>query len=463
MKHAVLPFRPPHPAKLLIPGAIFRAALGAGLCLAVSLSIPLSAQARKLTVGPGKTYAKPSLAAAAAQKGDTVDIDFGVYASDACTWSADNLLIRGVPVAGISSKYAHMDSKGANAQGKGIWVVDGKNTTIENIEFSGAKVPDENGAGIRQQGPGVTIRNCYFHDNENGILGSGDEMIIEYTEFNHNGLGEVGRTHNIYIDEGSSFTLRHCYSHRAVIGHNVKSRAKRNFILYNRIMDEADGTSSYDIDLPNGGFSVIMGNLIQQGPETDNPTLVAYGAEGMKNAPNELYVVNNTFVNERSGGTYVSIAGGATVAKLRNNLFSGSGSLVSGTVTDSGGNVVSASPGFVNKAAYDYRLTAASPAVNKGAAAGSADGFSLTPLFQYVHPVSRQDRVMSGVMDAGAYELGDPNGISDRGNGSRAGSKPRTSDGKGSSRRPATAVFHPGSPAEPDTWYDSAGKRFESR
>lgn len=122
------------------------------------------------------------VAAAAAQAGETVDVDVGVYAGDACTWSADNLLIRGVPVAGSAAKYAHMDSKGAHAQGKAIWVVDGKNTAIESIEFSGAKVPDGNGAGIRQQGPGITIRNCYFHDNENGILGAGNDMVIEYPE-----------------------------------------------------------------------------------------------------------------------------------------------------------------------------------------------------------------------------------------------------------------------------------------
>ncbi|HKP95497.1 MAG TPA: right-handed parallel beta-helix repeat-containing protein [Fibrobacteria bacterium] len=428
--------------------------LAAALALAAQPS-----HARRLAVGPGKTYAKPSLAAAAAQKGDTVDIDVGVYTGDACTWDADNLLIRGVPVAGVSAKYAHLDSKGVHVQGKGIWVVDGKNTTIENIEFSGAKVPDENGAGIRQQGPGVTIRNCYFHDNENGVFGAGYDMIIEYTEFNHNGLGERGRTHNIYIDEGSSLTLRHCYSHHAVIGHNVKSRAVKNYILYNRIMDEADGTSSYDIDLPNGGFAIIMGNVIQQGPDTDNSTIVSYGAEGYKNAPNELYFVNNTLVNDRSGGAFLNISAGAAVAKVRNNFFVGSGTLVSGTMTDSGGNVASATGGLVNKAAYDYRITAASPAVNKGTAAGSAGDFALTPLFEYVHPVSRQARVLKGAIDAGAYEVGDPSGIK----GPRAGSKTKAGGkaGKGSARRPDAAGFHPALPTEPDTWFDSAGRHFD--
>jgi hypothetical protein len=185
----------------------------------LALSAAALAQARTLRVGPSRTYAKPSLAAAAAQNGDTVEIDPGTYESDACTWSADNLVLRAGPPG--STQRAHLKSNGAGAQGKGIWVIDGKNTWIENIEFSGAKVDDQNGAGIRQEGPGATIRNCFFHDNENGILGEGNNLIIEYSEFAHNGLGEQGYTHNIYVDAGTSFTLRYCYVHHAVIGHNV--------------------------------------------------------------------------------------------------------------------------------------------------------------------------------------------------------------------------------------------------
>jgi hypothetical protein len=63
----------------------------------------------------------------------------------------------------------------------------------------------------------------------------------------------------------------------------VKSRAYENVILYNRIMDEPDGTSSVSIDLPNGDLSYVIGNLIQQGPLNDNPTIVTYAEEGATN------------------------------------------------------------------------------------------------------------------------------------------------------------------------------------
>ena len=40
------------------------------------------------------------------------------------------------------------------AGGKAIWLDTAKNLTVENIEFSGARVPDRNGAGIRAEGEG---------------------------------------------------------------------------------------------------------------------------------------------------------------------------------------------------------------------------------------------------------------------------------------------------------------------
>jgi hypothetical protein len=385
-----------------IHSSVLSSVLFAGAVFAFGLR---AAGARTLSVGPGKTYAKPSLAAAAAKAGDTVQIDPGVYESDACTWSADNLVLRAGPAG--SKQRAHLKSNGANAQGKAIWVIDGKNALIENIEFSGAKVPDQNGAGIRQEAPGATIRNCFFHDNENGILGMGSDLVIEYTEFAHNGLGERGYTHNIYVSEGTSFTLRYCYSHHAVIGHNVKSRADRNFILYNRIMDEADGTSSYDIDLPEGGVAVILGNAIQQGPETDNSTIVAYGAEGVKKAVNELYVVNNTVVNDRPAGTFFSISGAPAVSKFYGNLYVGQGTIYSGAVKDTAGNVVTQNPGFVDRAGFDYHLTAGSPALDKAKDAGTGAGMPLAAASQYVHPLGRMDRTaVGGKPDAGAFEYG---------------------------------------------------------
>ena len=60
-------------------------------------------------------------------------------------------------------------------------------------------------------------------------------MLVEYTEFHHNGAGD-GYSHNFYIGQVRSFTLQFCSSRQAKVGHLAKSRAQANFILYNRLM-----------------------------------------------------------------------------------------------------------------------------------------------------------------------------------------------------------------------------------
>ena len=134
---------------------------------------------------------------------------------------------------------------GNDADDKGIWVIKGRNTTVERIEFSGAKVRDGNGAGIRQEGPGLTVRHCRFVDNENGILTGNtpdSEVLIENSEFSANGDGE-GQAHNMDIGLSKRFTLRYSYSHHARVGHNVKTRAGENFILYDRLPENARSAS----------------------------------------------------------------------------------------------------------------------------------------------------------------------------------------------------------------------------
>jgi len=357
------------------------------------------AGAATLQVGSGKTYAAPCEAAAAAADGDVIEIDAGLYSGDVCSWYASSLTIRGI------GGYAHLDAAGENAEGKAIWVIKGDNVIIESIEFSGATVPDQNGAGIRAEGSGLTLRHCWFHDNEEGILGGAGEVLIEYCEFGHNGYGD-GQSHNMYMSNNvTSFTLRFSYTHHAIIGHNVKSRAQVNYILYNLIIDEEDGTASYEIDLPNGGTSIIIGNVIQQGPATDNSTMLAFAEEGATNPSQDLYVVNNTFVNDRATGTFVRNSA-STPAIVVNNIFVGDGTVLEGP-GDTTGNLPTGDAGFVDRAGYDYHLAAGSPAIDAGIDPGSGGGMSLTPVFEYVHPASGTERsIVDGVIDMGAFEFG---------------------------------------------------------
>ena len=187
------------------------------------LLLPAAAAAATLQVGPGKRFAKPCAAILVSAPGDTIEIDAARrYDGDVCTWSTNNLTIRGV-----GNGRAIVNAAGKDSQGKGIWVISGKNTTVENIEFTGATASDGNGAGIRQEGTNLTVRNCYFHDNQEGIL-AGDDLsstiLVEFSEFARNGSGD-GSTHNIYVNHVAKFIFRYNYSHESVVGHLLKSRA----------------------------------------------------------------------------------------------------------------------------------------------------------------------------------------------------------------------------------------------
>lgn len=360
-------------------------------------------------VGPTRTYTMPSQVSTLVGNGDTVLIDAGTYQSDVARWQADNLVLRGF------NGMARLESNGLSYGDKAIWVIAGNNTTVGYVEFFECTSTSNNGAGIRQEGQDLTIRNCYFHDNENGILAgtvAGSTILIEYTEFGYNGYGD-GQSHNLYINNIDSLIFRYNYSHHAIIGHELKSRAHVSLVLYNRISDETAGTASRSIDLPNGGTVIIIGNVIEQGPNSPNGNIIGYGLEGLINpTAHELYVVNNTIVNNRSSGTYVHVQNGTAFYKSCNNILAGPGTLLSGTPTtqDVQNNyVVPVIPnaGFMNASAYDFRLTGSSTgAIDQGISPGFAGSYSLTPVLVYQHPASQMLRLINGALDAGAYEFG---------------------------------------------------------
>ncbi|WP_322921283.1 right-handed parallel beta-helix repeat-containing protein [Nocardioides renjunii] len=345
-------------------------------------------------VGPTRTLTVPSQAAAVARDGDTVLIDAGTYSGDVATWTQDDLTLRG------EGGRAHLRADGQDAQGKAIWVIAGDRTTVDRIELSGAAVVDRNGAGIRQEGTGLTVTRSWFHDNENGILTGADpasDIVIRGSRFFRNGAGD-GYSHNVYIGAVRSLTVTGSWLSGADTGHELKSRAARTTIVGNRISD-GDSTASYSIDLPNGGRALVAGNVVVQGPASENPAVVSYGAEGLTHPSRTLWVVNNTFVNQRSSGTYVAVAEGAS-AHLRNNLLVGAGDLTSGPA-DARGNRRVGPAGFVAPGSEDFRLRPGSPAVNRGVAVPAR----WRARWEYVAPARQVRRPVAGRVDLGAFEL----------------------------------------------------------
>jgi len=377
---------------------ISTAGIGLALAQAAPAAPATSSIGRVLRVGASEPLRTPSAAAAVAHDGDTVEIAADTYPGDVAVWSANHLTLRGM------NGMAHLAANGKSAQQKAIWVIRGNDTLVEHVELSGCRVPDRNGAGIRQEGRGLTVRHCSFHDNEDGILTGADpqsDILIEFSEFHHNGAGD-GYSHNLYIGQVRSFTLQFCASHHAKTGHLVKSRAQSNFILYNRLMDEEDGASSYVIDLPNGGRSMIIGNIIQHGAHAENGVAISYAAEGAKNASQELQVVNNTYINERkASAVFLRVAGQNPTVRAINNLVVGSKSVLAGP-GESSNNLVTDAPGFADAARHDFRLVAQSPARGAGIDPGKSGEFNLTPAFFYLDPLGSTPRAKGDKLNIGA-------------------------------------------------------------
>jgi len=370
------------------------------ICLALAVSTVLAAPKVK-KVGPGQKFETPCMAFQAAADTDIIEIDAaGTYSGDVCAITRNRLTIRGV------NGRPKIQAGGKSAQGKAIWVIQGANTTVENIEFTGAAVAAKNGAGIRQEGRNLTVLNCYFHHNENGILTThlAGNITVEHSEFGWNGHGD-GYSHNIYVGGTDSFTLHASYMHHAQGGNLVKSRAAVNTITYNRLSSE-DGNSSWELDVPNGGQALVLGNLIQQGAESVNEHMVSFGTEGAR-PDSRMVFASNTVVNLRTNGRVFLKAVGAVI-EARNNLFAGKVEINLGSQALPKGNALDPAMRFVNAAGFDFTPASGSPAIDAAGETVPWNERQAAPEWQYAHPSCVQAREPAGPDDSGAIEAGAP-------------------------------------------------------
>jgi Ca2+-binding RTX toxin-like protein len=294
-----------------------------------------------LTVGPGQQYAKLSTAVAASHDGDTIYVQAGTYVDDFATI---NTKISIVGVGGM----AHFVSDVLIPNGKAILVTN-TDVTLDHLEFSGAKVADGNGAGIRYQGGNLVITNCYFHDNQEGLLSAAapaGTITIDHSEFDHNGTG-TGQTHNLYVGKIDTLTVTNSYLHDAVVGHELKSRALNNIIVNDRIFDN-NSTASYSIDLPNGGAATIENDIIQQGPHSQNSIIISYGEETKTPYPNsQLFIHANTIINQKVAPSVLGLHNVSTVdAQIVGNHFFGltAAKIATGPNTQSGNDFLATAP-----------------------------------------------------------------------------------------------------------------------
>ncbi|BDT66020.1 hypothetical protein os1_01710 [Comamonadaceae bacterium OS-1] len=315
-----------------------------------------------LQVGPQRAIKTIAAAARLASAGTLIEVDAGEYVGDVAVWTQPNLTLRAV------GGRVRLQANGAAAEDKGIWVVRSPKFTVEGFDFEGAQVAGRNGAGIRFESGWLVVRNCSFTLNEMGLLTSNDPnavLEVENSEFAYN-MRPDGHNHNLYIGQIARATITGSYLHHARTGHLLKSRAAQSNILYNRLTDEG-GSASYELEFPNGGVAVVVGNIVQQGPLTENPAVISFGAEGYTWPVNQLSLAYNTLVDDLpQGGVWLKVKPGADAVLAANNLLVGAAPLQATTPGDFRNNFntdrSSLAPGG------DYRLRAGSPLLGKAIA-----------------------------------------------------------------------------------------------
>jgi hypothetical protein len=256
---------------------------------------PTADDGNALRVGPGQAFDSLGEAIAASKPGDTILLEAGVYESDYST-IGHPLTIKGV--GGL----ARLKAVDPISNDKAILVVNA-DVVVENIMFTDARVPDRNGAGIRHESGDLVIRNSVFQNNENGILSAPNaaaRLAIRDSEFIGNGHGD-GQSHGIYVNQIARLDVQSSIFRDTNVGHHIKSRAQQTTVR-DSILDDGQGDASYSIDLPNGGRAILEDNTLIQTSLSENPAMVAYGAEGDLHSQNSLLIKNNTFIDNHANG-----------------------------------------------------------------------------------------------------------------------------------------------------------------
>ncbi len=230
-----------------------------------------------------------------ARSGDTINIPAGNYDLSDVTFSKDLTLV------GPPDRSAVL--RAANVTDKGVLVpTNGANLRVENLSFRDVTAWDRNGAGIRFEGENLTVVNCLFHSNEDGILATGDDdgvIKIINSEFVNNGFGD-GQSHGIYIDGASLVQVEGSKFVGSRIGHHIKSASQRTIVV-DSYFDDAHGRTSYAIDIPGAGDATIRGNTVIQSADSDNWAVFNYDT-GKGGTPVSLVIEGNKIINKYDGG-----------------------------------------------------------------------------------------------------------------------------------------------------------------
>jgi len=217
----------------------------------------------------------------------------------------------------------------AAVNGKAALVLTGNNVLVESIECQNIYVNDLNGACIRFEGKNLTVRGVYAHDSQSGIMTSYNYdsfLHIEFSKFERLGgkATKRGYAHAIYANVGEFV-----FSDSQVLsvgkeGSGLKSRSRKT-IIKNSILASLDAKDSRLIDVSNKGELIIRNSILQQGNNSSNSQLIAYGLEGGKSQfkVNRIEITDNLFLLDRKKANVIIAQKRADLVEIYDNTIIG--------------------------------------------------------------------------------------------------------------------------------------------
>jgi len=266
------------------------------MSLACSLALAASALAQSAqpytVVETGRDYARLQDAVNAIGQGrGTIRFASARYADCAVQEAGEIAYVAQVPGQAIL--------EGVACEDKAALVLRGRAARIEGLVFTGIRVPDRNGAGVRLESGDLTISQAWFRDSEQGLLTAPNPqgtIRIDKTTFSRLGRcdGDAACAHSIYTADVGLLTVTRTRFEAGRGGHYLKTHARRVEIDGNSFDDTRGSATNYMIDLSVGSTGRIAGNWMVQGRDKENySAFIAIAAEGHEHSADGLSIAGN--------------------------------------------------------------------------------------------------------------------------------------------------------------------------
>lgn len=330
-------------------------------------------------------------------------------------------------------------SYSAGDKHRGCWQVgsDGGYYEISGIVFRNCRDSSSSGLRAVNSGP-VTLRDCLFEQNTNGLTGASEHLLVESCEFKENGqVWEGGNmTHNIYL-YGGRFTMRYSFNHDSHEGQLFHIRAQESVLEYNWLarpdsyVGDIMTCENLCGDEPIDQYMILRGNVIIQGtPENGSQIIALFNDGGGDINSMNIDLLYNTIIGTPRGagrdhilvhmvndtisthaGFYNNIIYQVATLASADDVDADNWSISGGTnwvstgtdYAELSGIVVGDDPGFVSIDDLDFHL------VDGAEAVGRADtGIDGLPTHEYYddETVTMQSIERQSANDFGAFESG---------------------------------------------------------